>query len=323
MSEPTEQPPEPAAESPAPEPLAAHPPSRHRLLPWLTAAGFAILAAALVWVWQHSSIPAADTAQTEAMGRQLSALEARVSRLEQRPMPQMPDLGPLTARVAALEHRPSPEAATPALAPDLGPLQRRLVALEQRQPPDLAPLEARIAAVETASREAQAALSQRIDAIGQGEKAVKRVTLVQTAALALAAGQKLGDLPDAPPALARFADVAPPTEAGLRLAFPAAARAALAASRPATEGEPFLARLWARAQDLVTIRQGDRVLVGDPAAGVLESARAALDAGDLAAAVTEVATLQGAAAQAMAEWLTRARSLLDARAALAAWATSG
>ena len=48
----------------------------------------------------------------------------------------------------------------------------------------------------------------------------------------------------------------------------------------------------------------------------------ALDAGDLSAAVTDVATLQGAAGQAMATWLAQARALLDARAALAAWAAS-
>ena len=94
-------------------------------------------------------------------------------------------------------------------------------------------------------------------------------------------------------------------------------------AHPDTEGKPLLTRLWAEAQDLVTIRQGDRVLVGDPAAGVLEHARIALEAGDLAAAVAEVGTLQGAAAQAMAAWLAQARALLDARAALAGWAASG
>ena len=142
--------------------------------------------------------------------------------------------------------------------------------------------------------------------------------------MALAAGQKLGDLPGAPPALARFADAAPPTEAALRLAFPQAAREALAVSHPAAaEGQPLLTRLWAQAQDLVTVRQGDRVLIGDPAAGVLAHARADLEAGDLAAAAADVAKLEGAAAQAMSAWLEQARSLLQARAALAAWAASG
>ena len=82
----------------------------------------------------------------------------------------------------------------------------------------------------------------------------------------------------------------------------------------------MLTRLWAQAQDLVTIREGDHVLVGDPAAGVLDRARVALDAGDLAGAVTTVGSLTGPAADAMAGWLAQARSLLDARAALSDWA---
>jgi hypothetical protein len=170
-------------------------------------------------------------------------------------------------------------------------------------------------------------MSRRIDAIegrlAASEKAARRIPVVQAATMALAAGQKLGDLPGAPPALARFADAAPPTEAALRLAFPQAAREALAVSHPASEGQPLLTRLWAQAQDLVTIRQGDRVLIGDPAAGVLAHARADLEAGDLAAAVADVAKLEGAAAQAMSAWLAQARSLLQARDALAAWAAAG
>jgi hypothetical protein len=177
-------------------------------------------------------------------------------------------------------------------------------------------LSARLAALEGAETSIQAHLAA-ID------KADRHIRLVQAAGLNLAAGRKLGDLPGAPPALARFADVNPPTEATLRLAFPEAAREALAAAHPVTEGRPLLARLWAKAQTLVSLRQGDRVLVGDPTAGVLQRARAALEAGDLSTAVTGAAALQGGSAQAMAAWLGQARSLLEARAALAAWAASG
>jgi len=112
----------------------------------------------------------------------------------------------------------------------------------------------------------------------------------------------------------------PPTEAALRLAFPAAVQAALAAAHPPPQGRPLLQRLWAEAQDLVTVRQGNRVLLGDPAAGMLQQARAALDAGDLAGAVGLIGGLSGEPAKAMEGWLGEARALLDARAALAAWA---
>ena len=70
------------------------------------------------------------------------------------------------------------------------------------------------------------------------------------------------------------------------------------------------------------MRQGEHVLIGDPAAGVLVRAQTALDAGDLAGAVAAVASLTGStltsgAAQALAAWLDQARGLLAARAALA------
>jgi hypothetical protein len=329
-TEPTEQPPEPAVE---PQVEPPRPPARQRsLLPWLTGAGFVVLAAGLVWVWQHPAFPP-PSERTDTMAREINALEARVARLEQRPPPQVADLGPLAARVAALEQRPAAQAAASAPAAlDLAPLEARVSALERRQPPSLAPLETRIAALES-GQSAESQLAARITALENAEgsmqarlvasdKAARRMGLVQSASAALAAGQKLGDLPGAPSALARFADTNAPTEAALRLAFPQAARQALAAAHPVAGDKPLLTRLWAQAQDLVTIRQGDHVLVGDPTAGVLERARAALDAGDLSAAVTEVATLQGAAGQAMAAWLAQARALLEARTALAAWAAS-
>ncbi|MFZ8417732.1 hypothetical protein ACO1L7_14715, partial [Staphylococcus aureus] len=71
------------------------------------------------------------------------------------------------------------------------------------------------------------ALGQRVQKLEQGAGQVEsaagraaRLTRVQAAVMALQAGEKLGDIPDAPPALARFAAAAPPTEAGLRETFP-------------------------------------------------------------------------------------------------------
>ena len=333
MTEPPALPPPEPQDEPAAPALVERPAARHPL-GWLTAAGFLLLALALVWVWRHPSVPPAPTEQVDALAQQIGTLQARVARLEQRPPPAVPDLGPLTARVAALEQRPPAPAPQPVAAPDLGPLEARIAALEQRKPPSLGPLEARIAALEAkqpadsqltsridaleaAQRTSQAELARRVDG---NEKVMSRVAQVQAARLALDAGQKLREVPGMPAALARFTSTAPPTEASLRLSFPKAARDALAVARPDTGGRPLLARLWAQAQDLVTIRQGDHVLVGDPDAGALERARAALDAGDLPGAVTEVASLHGPAAQAMSGWLAQARALLDARAALATWA---
>jgi hypothetical protein len=348
MTEPTALQPEPPPAEHADEPSRQPPASASRssFLPWLTATGFLVLAAALFWLWYQSLVPQQLALHIAALAHQVADIEARLTRLEQRPSPtDRSDLASLTARVIALEQ------ASPRPSTDLAPLAARVTALEQRStppaaapsPPDLGPLEARIKALE-ASQDNSSQWAARVGALenteqtlradltrqrevddtrlGANEKAQRHAALIQAASLALSAGQKLGNLVAAPPALARFADVNPPTDAALRLAFPGAAREALAASRPVTEGKPVLVRLWAQAQDLVTIRQGDHVLVGDPAAGILERARTALDAGDLATAATEVAALSGPAAVAMAGWLAQARSLLEARAALVAWAAS-
>jgi len=309
---------------PAPSPEAPRDrPPRH-LLAWLAALAFLVLAGSQAALWVRVLAPPPGAG---SLDQRVQAIDARVTRLEQRPAPPglaPPDLAPLQARVAALEQRPATTggAAAPAAAPqDLGPLEARIAALEQRAPVATAPnsndsltqrlaaAEGRLAALETAARD-PAQLADRIN----------RIARIQAAFVALSLGQPLGALPGAPPALAHYAAAAPPTEAALRLAFPPAAQAALAAGQPAPGEKPFLQRIWAEAQDLVTVRQGEHVLIGDPAAGVLAHAQTALDAGDLAGAAAAVATLTGPAAQALAPWLDQAHGLLAARAALAALA---
>jgi hypothetical protein len=336
MTEPPELPPPETQDGSAPQP-APRRVSKWDLLPWLAAAGFLALTAALVWVWLHRPDQPPAVAEAGAEAEQFGALEARIARLEQRPVPPTPDLGPLTARLSALEQRP---AAASGQAANLAPLETRIAALEAKQQADsqmagrIDALSARADSLETTQRAGQSDLARRLEADEARLAAIERSTSqipaladragrlarVQAIRLALDSGQKLGEIPGAPAPLARFANSAPPTEPGLRLAFPQAAREALSVARPASDGKPLLARVWDEAQDLVTVRQGDRVLVGDPAAGVLARARTALDAGDLSGAVAAVASLNGAPAQAMAGWAAEARALLDARAALAEWA---
>jgi len=152
-----------------------------------------------------------------------------------------------------------------------------------------------------------------------------RLGHVAAAEIALAAGHPFGPIPDAPATLARFATTAPPTEAGLRLAFGPAAREAVKVSPPDTEGKPFLDRVLARLQDshLITVREGDHVVIGNSAADTLLRARVLLDAGDLSGAIRMVATLTGPAAEKMASWLADAKALQAAREALASLAESG
>jgi hypothetical protein len=75
--------------------------------------------------------------------------------------------------------------------------------------------------------------------------------------------------------------------------------------------------MWLHIRSLVTIRDGEKVLVGAPAATVLAQAQGRLDAGDVGGAVAALGQLDGPAAQAIAGWKDQAQALLDARAALA------
>jgi len=356
---PTEPQPDVIAELGEPKP-------RPPVLPWLYAAGFAVMAATNVVLWLNrdpmaAPPPPAASVDLDPVMRQVQAVEARLAKLEQRPATA--DAGPLVARIDALEKR-SP--------PDLAPLVSRITALEQRQPGDprlgervaaaeshlvasFAELQTRIAALENRplidpqfagrvdalagrvdalsgkTQTAESELTRQIDAttarLGKIEGAAGQVAAIasrtarlarlQSAEAALSAGLPLGTLPGAPPALARFATARPPTEAGLRLAFPATEKAVRGISRPDSDAKPFLDRIWDRTQQLVTVRQGDNVLVGDTSAGVLARARVALDAGDLSGAVTAMGALTGDAGKAAAPWVGDAKALLDARAALA------
>ncbi len=273
----------------------------------------------------------------------LAPVEARLAALEQRPVP---DLAPIEARIAALEQRPQVPGDV-ATKGDLANLASRIDAIAGREDQlatrqqgletglgnKLDAAESRIGKLEQDAA-GLSGLAGKVDAVEKrlgvveheaGQIAVLadkagRIGRIQAAQTALDSGQPLGDLPGAPASLARFAQTRPPTEAQLRLSFPAAARAAEEASRPSTQGQPFLDRMWTRAQDLVTLREGDHVIVGDPASGVIARARSALLAGDLAGAVSALDALSGPAAQAMAGWKSQAQALLDARAALAVMA---
>ena len=280
------------AQESGPEVLERARPAHRDLVPALYVVGVFVLGAALIWLWQNpiSSPPA-------TMDPRLDKMDARITRLEDTPRPVPPDLAPLLSRLAALESRPV-KTAPPV---DFSDIEARIAELDAR--PKLAPPDPALAGQ-------VAQLSNRI----------ARHARLQAASMALEAGQRLGSISDAPAALQRFADTPPPTEAALRLAFPAASQTALAASRPEDAGLPSWERFWRRAQAIVTVRRGDQVLVGDPAAGTIAVARRDLDAGDLAGAVAVLAGLNPPAAQAMSGWLSDARALLEARAALAALA---
>jgi hypothetical protein len=149
---------------------------------------------------------------------------------------------------------------------------------------------------------------------------IARLNTLETARMALEAGQPLGNIPNASPALAQFSAVAPPSEAQLRLDFPAVARAAEEASIAGSAQSGTWSRAVARLENFVTVSNGTHVLIGAPAAAVINQAGALLNAGDLAGAVAQLDTLSLTTQQAMAGWLGQARALVAARAALLALA---
>ena len=261
------------------------------------------------------SKPSVDPAAVQQLDAKLTALQDRkvvtpeqlaaVSDQVQAVGQKIPDIKPLEQHVASLEQRPTFDpAAASARFTEIG------TKLQQAQDAD-----GKLGGSVDALQKQQAGLADQIKALTQKAQIMARL---QGMAAALAGGQKLGDIPGAPPALARFATEAPPTEAGLRESFDRYADAAQKASQPAiAQNQDFGQRLWSRAQQAVTVRQGDHVLVGDPIAGVMAHARDKLVNGDLAGSVEALKGLTGAPATAMQPWVDQAQSLVAARAAIA------
>jgi hypothetical protein len=293
------------------EPVTVAPaPARHNLVPWFYGLGFLILAAAIFYLWQYPSMPseaAGDSSARQTVERQFADIGDRLTRLESRPTT---DLSKLTARVDALDGRIVDQTQ---LATRLDTLSGRIESLSGRNQTGL-----------DATKQQLDALTSRVAAIEANAvnleavtKRLNRIARLQEASFALASGRPIGNLPNAPEALARYSQTAPPTEAQLRLRFPKDEQAALAAKQPDNSAAPFVDRVWERAQGLITIRRGDDVVVGNPSAVALSRTQAALEAGDLTGAVAAVETLKGAPARAMASWLVDAKALLGARSALA------
>jgi hypothetical protein len=225
-----------------------------------------------------------------------------------------PEIRSLAARLDALARQQAAQAADARF----DKLQAQINALSAHNPADFS---GQLDAVE--HRVGELAVSQTKLA-GTADQ-ITRLAQVNAAEMALTAGRPLGSIPNAPPALARFATTAPPTEAGLRLGFAAASKQALQVSLPDTEGKPFFDRVLARLQDfrLITVRQGDHVVIGNSTAAILAHARVLLEVGDLSDAIKAVATLTGPPASKMAPWLADATALQSAREALASLAEHG
>ena len=312
----------------AASPAAAPRRRRGVLWPLLGLIGFLLLAGGEAYLWKLQK------ARPDLSGA-VATLQAQVAALQQQQHQQPVPAAPVA--VSAPAPVPPPPAAAAAgldeklasLAAQVGAMQTQFAADQgvlttlQANAIDLGKLNADIGAVQTEATMDHTALTALQTNLADLNKLTGKVAAfgrIDAARMALDAGQPLGTIPNAPPALARFIEAAPPTEPALRLGFPAAARAASAASVDANGRHGTWATVRARLENLITIRDGTRVIVGAPAAGALAEAGARLDAGDLAGAVAVLNTLNQSSQQAMAGWLSQARDLLAARAALGALA---
>ena len=271
-------------------------PVRRSAGPVLTALGLVLLVIAIGFVWTQVQEVAGSVTQLDMTTHRLIDVQSRA---------QTDAAQGVVGRLAALD------------------IRLRKLELEQANPTvRLMPLATRPEPVPLPAGADNADLQQRLAAVEQrlaaAEQVRRQADIAQAAGRALAAGLPLGVIAGAPPALTRYADSKPPTEAGLRHEFPTLAARAAEASKPATEADGVAQRMWLHVQSLVTVKDRDRVLVGAPASIVLGDAQDRLTAGDLAGAVAALAALDPAAAAIMADWSARARALLDARAALAA-----
>ncbi|KIT15397.1 COG4223 family protein [Jannaschia aquimarina] len=282
---------------------------------------------------------AVDAARVETLEGEVAALRSDLSGMGDLPAagvdlaPLQTSLAELEDRVATLESRPAAPAtaegdATPAApapsapTPDLAPLQDRIASVEEgvsstgNQVADLA---TRIDTAEADLAGRITALEARIADLSEGADdaaALARETAQNQLSLAVETGapfaeqaEMLGDLPE--PLTAAAAEGVP-TVSDLAVAFPPLAREALRAARTEGGGEAGLqgiARSLLGARSLEP-REGD-----DPDA-VLSRAEAAVRAGDLSAALSEIAALPESARAVLSDWTSRAETRIEAEAAL-------
>jgi len=254
--------------------------------------GFLILAGGEAYLWHldQTAAKAASAAQGPIADQQMQigALQNQIAALQQ----------------SAAKAQPAPDSI--AVQADLGEKTALLNA-------EVAALQSQIA-TDHATLTTLAANSTDLTKL---TAKIQSLDSLAAARMALDSGQPLGAIPGAPPALAAFATAAPPTMAELVLTYPDAAAAADAASTEKASKHSFWARVLARLEGIITISNGNRVIIGPPAAAITTQAGAELDAGDLAGAyATLTQNLSPTTQAAMAGWLAQAQSLLAARAAI-------
>ncbi len=203
----------------------------------------------------------------------------------------------LKAKIGALAELGTGDGA--ATGPALAALTERLAKLEAALPE----LAAAIGKENNGSKSAAAAIAfaNLRAAVSDGRPYAAELDTIS--ALVPSVGD-LGVLP-------AYAEKGIPTVPDLTRSFAVAKEGAQVATAPAASGS-LVDTLMASAQSLVTIKRIDEPTTGQGPGAALARAKAALDKGDLAAAVKEVETLDGAPREAFAAWLGQAHARLSA-----------
>jgi hypothetical protein len=257
----------------------------------------------------------AETASEGGSIATAAAIAQQIAEAEQR----------LDAKIAAslAEGKGASAAALEQMRTEIAELKAKLGALAEAElgtgdSPDLAALAERIAKLEATlpeivnvlNKESAGAKSAAVAiafanlraAVSDGRPYAAELDTIS--ALAPSVGD-LGVLP-------AYAETGIPTVPELARSFATARDTALASAAAPAAGGSLVDNLMASAQSLVTIRRIDEAPSGDGPAATLARAKAALDQGELAAAVKDVETLDGAAHEAFSAWLGEARARLGA-----------
>lgn len=347
-------------DSPTPEVIQMSPPapaqvrSRASGTVWLVLGG--VVAAGLGFGVSRlvpGGWPLTDTSalgsQVQALVADNAALKSRLNDLAEHPVPDPA----LLDRISALEARPAATktstetsaetsaelaaltAQVQALANTAGvstdaaafkALQDQVAALSS------APSAAIDTAIATAVSQAVKTAQVQLDATVASAEA-SAAALTTDAALTRIAAALDGGAPYAsaladlgqlviPPVLADHAATGLPTLQSLRETFPDAARAALEAAREADMGASWTDRITSFLQTQTGARSLTPRAGNDPDS-ILSRAEAALDSGDVAATLAELATLPQSAKPALAAWQALAQQRLDAAVALSDLAKAG
>lgn len=301
-----------------------------------------VVAAGLGFVAAQFAGPILNSApETPDYQAQMDALSKQIAELADRPAPEQPD--PAAALETALGDSLSGITdGLGAVADQLTQLDGRIVTLENRPlvqgPAELA------ATIDTYERELQetraqlaeqqalnAELLAKIDATAEtatqqlDAAAARAEAIAQSSALlaiqaALDTGEPFATAlsgltgADVPEALGTVADTGVASLSQLQTTYDDAARAALSASlRDLADGDAS-----ARISSFLKAQLGLRSLTpreGDDPDAVLSRAQAALDGGDVAAALSELDALPAAGQAEMADWRATAQARVDAVAA--------